>query len=38
VTTIVEDPANLTMPFIISSNFKKEPDGSRWAPAPCKGT
>ncbi len=36
VTTIVEDPANLTMPFIISSNFKKEPDGSRWAPAPCK--
>jgi hypothetical protein len=37
VTTIVEDPANLTMPFIISSNFKKEADGSRWTPAPCKG-
>lgn len=36
VTTIVEDPANLTMPFIISSNFKKEADGSRWTPAPCK--
>ena len=36
VTTLVEDPANLTMPFIISSNFKKEPDGSKWTPAPCK--
>jgi hypothetical protein len=36
VTTMVEDPANLTMPFVISSNFKREPDGSRWNPAPCK--
>jgi hypothetical protein len=36
VTTIVEDPANLTMPFIISSNFKKEADSSRWTPLPCK--
>jgi hypothetical protein len=38
VTTIVEDPANLTMPFVISSNFKREPDGSRWNPTPCKST
>ena len=38
VTTIVEDPANLTMPFIISSNFKQESDGSRWTPAPCKAS
>ena len=36
VTTLVEDPANLTMPFVISSNFKKEADASRWTPAPCK--
>jgi hypothetical protein len=36
VTTLVEDPEYLNMPFIISSNFKKEPDGSKWAPAACK--
>ena len=37
VTTIVEDPTYLTQPFITSSTFKKEPDGSKWNPAPCKG-
>jgi hypothetical protein len=36
VTTIVEDPAYLVQPFITSSDFKKEPDASKWAPAPCK--
>jgi hypothetical protein len=36
VTTEVVDPANLTMTFVISSNFKKEPDGSKWTPVPCK--
>jgi hypothetical protein len=36
VTTMVEDPANLTMPFVISSNFKKEADGTKWTPSPCK--
>jgi hypothetical protein len=36
VTTMVEDPRYLTAPFIISSNFKREPDGSRWNPTPCK--
>jgi hypothetical protein len=36
VSTLVEDPAYLTMPFVISSNFKKEPDGSKWSPATCK--
>src|SRR5262245_19221358 len=35
VTTIVEDPAYLTQPFITSSDFKKEPDGSKWRPVPC---
>ena len=37
VTTIVDDPANLTEPLVISSNFKREPNGSKWAPKPCKG-
>ena len=36
VTTVVEDPQYLGQPFITSSNFKKEPDGSKWHPVPCK--
>jgi hypothetical protein len=35
VTTIVRDPQYLVGPFITSSDFKKEPDGSRWQPTPC---
>lgn len=35
VNTIVEDPLYLTERFITSSNFKKEPDGSKWHPTPC---
>jgi hypothetical protein len=36
VTTIVDDPAYLTEPLVISSNFKREPNGAKWAPKPCK--
>jgi len=36
VSTLVEDPTYLNMPFVISSNFRKEPDGSKWSPTPCK--
>lgn len=35
VTTIVEDPLYLQEPFVTSSNFKKEPDGTRWRARPC---
>jgi hypothetical protein len=35
VTSIVEDPKYLTEPFITSSHFKKEPDGSKWKQTPC---
>jgi hypothetical protein len=35
VTTIVDDPKYLAQPFITSTHFKKEPDGSKWSPAPC---
>lgn len=35
VTTVVEDPAYLTQEFVISSQFKKESDLSRWTPRPC---
>jgi hypothetical protein len=37
VTTKVEDPEYLMAPFITSDDFRKEPDGSKWAPHPCKG-
>ena len=35
VTTVVEDPQYLTQPFITSTHFKKEPDGSKWNPLGC---
>jgi hypothetical protein len=36
VRTVVEDPKYLEQPFITSSNFKLEPNGSKWNPTPCK--
>lgn len=35
VTTIVDDPKYLNQPFITSSSFKKERDGSKWRATPC---
>lgn len=35
VTTVVDDPQYLQRPFIVSSEFKKEADGSKWDPTPC---
>jgi hypothetical protein len=35
VTTVVEDPAYLTEPFVTSSNFKKQPDATGFNPTPC---
>jgi hypothetical protein len=35
VTTAVDDPRYLLQPFIVSSHFKKEADGSKWDPTPC---
>ena len=36
VLTIVDDPRYLNQPFITSTHFKREPDASKWAPAPCE--
>jgi len=36
VLTIVEDPTYLDQPFITSTHFKREPDGSKWMPRPCE--
>ena len=38
VTTVVDDPRYLTQPYIISSHFKQEADGSKWDPSPCSAT
>jgi len=35
VTTIVDDPRYLQQPYIVTSQFKKEGDGSKWDPTPC---
>jgi hypothetical protein len=35
VTTIVEDPQNLTEPFVTSTNFKKQKDAAGFSPAAC---
>jgi hypothetical protein len=36
VSTIVEDPQYLQTPWMTSPNFKREPDGSKWDPSPCR--
>jgi hypothetical protein len=38
VTTVVDDPRNLTRTFVVSTNFKKDADTSRWNPTPCAAT
>jgi hypothetical protein len=37
VSTTIEDPAYLQIPWLTSPNFKKEADGSKWDPTPCTG-
>ena len=36
VTTMVDDPQYLSERLVISSNFRREPNGAKWAPRPCK--
>ena len=36
VTTVVEDPQYYNTQFITSSHFRKETDGSKWRPKPCR--
>jgi hypothetical protein len=35
VQTVVTDPTYLTTPFVVSNQFKREPDDSKWNPTPC---
>jgi hypothetical protein len=36
VSSILEDPQYLNGPLYLSTQFKREPDGAKWSPAPCK--
>ena len=35
VMTVVDDPLYLRRPFVTTTNFKKQSDGSGWSPEPC---
>jgi hypothetical protein len=35
VTSTVDDPAYLQIPWVTALHFKREPDGSKWDPMPC---
>jgi hypothetical protein len=35
ITTKVDDPVNLQLPWVTSLHFKSEADGSKWDPTPC---
>jgi hypothetical protein len=36
VRTVIDDPAYLVQPFMTSTNFKREADGSKWNPTACR--
>lgn len=36
ITTAVADPKYLSQEFVTSTHFRREPDGSRWAPSACR--
>jgi hypothetical protein len=35
VTTVVTDPVYLGMPFVTTTDFRREPNDSGWSPTPC---
>jgi hypothetical protein len=36
LTSSVQDPTYLRDSYVLSSQFKREPDGSKWDPTPCR--
>jgi hypothetical protein len=38
LTSIVDDPAYLNLPFMLTTHFKREADGSKFRPRPCEVT
>jgi hypothetical protein len=35
LTTTVDDPLYLQVPWLTALQFRREPDGAKWAPEPC---
>jgi hypothetical protein len=35
VTTVVTDPVYLAVPFVTTTDFRREVDGSKYSPSPC---
>jgi len=38
LTSIVEDPRYLQIPLMLTTHYKREPDGSKFRPRPCEVT
>jgi hypothetical protein len=38
IVTEVTDPETMVQPFVLSSHFKKLPDGSAFTPEPCSAS
>jgi len=38
LTSVVDDPAYLNLPFMLTTHFKREADGSKFRPRPCEVT
>jgi hypothetical protein len=38
LTSVIEDPQYLQQPFILTTHYKREPDGSKFSPRPCEET
>jgi hypothetical protein len=38
LTSVVDDPAYLNLPFMLTTQFKRERDGSKFSPRPCEVT
>jgi hypothetical protein len=36
ITSIVDDPQYLYVPWVVTNQFRREPDGSKWDPEPCE--
>ncbi len=36
ITSVVEDPQYLYVPWVVSNHFRREPDGAKWDPQPCE--
>lgn len=38
VTSVIEDPMYLNQPYMLTTQFKREADGSKFSPRPCEVT